>query len=145
MGNTGITEAKTTNSENYLFEQRISQKIMVLEITGEETGYTIQALKGIDYVLSDPAVIVKTYKVNVVIRNLNRDGVKISDKIIDSFNVTRDSWYYLGNKIQAYRGIINQSLYLIESLYQITMNGITIQHCGYLIFLQLGHNIFLEV
>ena len=112
MGNTGITEAKTTNSENYLFEQRISQKIMVLEITGEETGYTIQALKGIDYVLSDPAVIVKTYKVNVVIRNLNRDGVQISDKIIDSFNVTRDSWYYLGNKIQAYRGIINQSLLL---------------------------------
>ena len=143
MGNTGITEAKTTNSENYLFEQRISQKIMVLEITGEETGYTIQALKGIDYVLSDPAVIVKTYKVNVVIRNLNRDGVKISDKIIDSFNVTRDSWYYLGNKI--IEVLLINHFYLIESLYQITMNGITIQHCGYLIFLQLGHNIFLEV
>ena len=112
MGNKGITEAKTTNSENYLFEQRISQKIIVLEITGEETGYTIQALKGIDYVFSDPAVIVKTYKVNVLIRRLNRDRVKISDEIVDTFNVTRDSWYYLGNQKQADRGIVNKELLL---------------------------------
>ena len=112
MGNTGITEAKTTNSENYLFEQRISQKIIVLEITGEETGYTIQALKGVDYYFSDPAVIVKTYKVNVLIRRLNRDRVKISDEIVDTFNVTRDSWYYLGNQKQADRGIVTKELLL---------------------------------
>ena len=48
MGNKGITEAKTTKSGDYIFEQKISQKIMILEITGEETGYTIQALKGVE-------------------------------------------------------------------------------------------------
>ncbi|OOF53372.1 hypothetical protein BKK56_11465 [Rodentibacter genomosp. 2] len=112
MGNKLITEAKTTKSENYIFEQKISQKIIVLEITGEETGYTIQALKGIDYVLSDPAVIVKTYKVNVLLRKLNKDKIKISDEIIDSFNVTRDSWYYLGNQKQANSGILNKEFLL---------------------------------
>ena len=76
MGNKGITEAKTTKSGDYIFEQKISQKIMILEITGEETGYTIQALKGVDYYFSDPAVIVKTYKVNVLIRRLNPKPIK---------------------------------------------------------------------
>ncbi len=84
----------------------------MLEITGEETGYTIQALKGVDYYFSDPAVIVKTYKVNVLIRRLNRDRVKISDEIVDTFNVTRDSWYYLGNQKQADRGIVTKELLL---------------------------------
>ncbi|AFI86532.1 hypothetical protein BBH51_09325 [Aggregatibacter actinomycetemcomitans] len=112
MGNKLITEAKTTKGKNYIFEQRISQKIVVLEITGEETGYTIQALKGIDYTFSDPAVIVKTYKVNILLRRLNKDRVKISDEVIDTFNVTRDSWYYLGNQKQANDGIVNEKLLL---------------------------------
>lgn len=112
MGNRGITEAKTTKSENYIFEQRISQKIIVLEITGEETGYTIQALKGIDYIFSDPAVIVKTYKVNILIRRLNRDKTKIFDEVIDTFNVTRDSWYYLGSQKQANNRMLNKKLLL---------------------------------
>ncbi|WP_279625917.1 hypothetical protein [Rodentibacter myodis] len=41
MENKAITEAKTTKNEDFIFEQKISQKIIVLEITGEETGYTI--------------------------------------------------------------------------------------------------------
>ncbi|WP_018652988.1 hypothetical protein [Actinobacillus capsulatus] len=108
-----ITEAKTTKSNDYIFEQQISQKIIVLEITGEETGYTIQALKGIEsYIFSDPAVVVKTYKVNVLLRRLNRDKIKISDELIDTFNVTRDSWYYLGSVWQARNKIINSNLLL---------------------------------
>ncbi|WGE59980.1 hypothetical protein [Actinobacillus equuli] len=108
-----ITEAKTTKSNDYIFEQQISQKVIALEITGEETGYTIQALKGIEsYIFSAPAVVVKTYKVNVLLRRLNRDKVKISDELIDTFNVTRDSWYYLGGFWQARNKIINSELLL---------------------------------
>ncbi|WP_244151990.1 hypothetical protein [Rodentibacter myodis] len=57
-------------------------------------------------------MIVKTYKVNVLIRRLNRDRVKISDEVIDSFNITRDSWYYLGSKKQANNGIVNKEVLL---------------------------------
>ncbi|TCP88659.1 hypothetical protein EDC44_1515 [Cricetibacter osteomyelitidis] len=112
MNNKVITEAKTTTSQNYLIEQKISRKIVVLEITGEETGYTIQSLKGIDYTFSDPAVIVKTYKVNILLRKIRNDGTIISDENKGYFNVTRDSWYYLGTQKQANKKIIHNDILL---------------------------------
>lgn len=44
----------------------IIKKVVRIEITNEITGYTIQALKGLDFKFSDPAVVVPTYKVNIL-------------------------------------------------------------------------------
>lgn len=63
-------------------------------ITSIVTGYTIQGLKGLDYLFSDPAVIVPTYQVNV----LNYDENNESGKFEFSFNVTRDAWYCIGER-----------------------------------------------
>ena len=59
-------------------------------ITNEVTGYTIQALKGVEATFYDPAVIVPTYKVKVVLKKEDEEESKFS------FDVTRDAWYSRG-------------------------------------------------
>ncbi|MDD7437935.1 MAG: hypothetical protein PUK66_03740 [Bacteroidales bacterium] len=63
-------------------------------ITSVITGYTIQSLKGLEYLFSDPAVIVPTYRVDV----LNYDEENKSGQFEFSFNVTRDAWYCIGEQ-----------------------------------------------
>jgi len=60
-------------------------------ITDEITGYTIQALKGVEATFYDPAVVVPTYKANVVL-----DKGNDNDEFQFSFDITRDAWYSLG-------------------------------------------------
>lgn len=87
------------------------KKAIRLEITDEVTGYTIQELKGlsiVDYTFHDPAVIVATYKVNIL------DIVLENDKIIKSekkgeFNVTRDAWYCLGENDKGNYELLNRA------------------------------------
>ena len=73
-------------------------------LTNIITGYTIQALKGIDFYTSDPAVIVPTYRVNVV----NYDETCKEGIVEFSFDVTRDAWYCIGKKNGKYK-IINRA------------------------------------
>lgn len=74
-------------------------------ITDEITGYTIQALKGEDYTFSDPAVVVPTYKVNV----LNYDITNKNGKTEFSFNATRDGWYNLGKNKDGKYELLNRA------------------------------------
>ena len=85
-------------SKNVSVEVTIS--LIKIIITSEITGYTIQSLKGEDYIFSDPSVIVPTYKVNVFsYNNMNKTGKNVLE-----FNVTRDAWYNLGkNKNEEYK------------------------------------------
>jgi len=85
--------------------EKVSEKTKVilrphirLVITNEITGYTIQSLKGLNYIFSDPAVIVPTYKVNVI--NYDEDNRRNTEF---SFNVTRDAWYCLGKENNKYK------------------------------------------
>ncbi|MFK8268634.1 hypothetical protein [Capnocytophaga cynodegmi] len=87
-------------------EKKVSKKVKINEkshirlvITNEITEYTIQNLKGLDYVFSDPAVIVPTYRVDVV----NYDKNNTEGKIEISFSVTRDAWYNLGKEEKKYK------------------------------------------
>lgn len=74
----------------------IVKKIIRLEITNEITGYTIQGLKGLNYKFSDPAVVVPTYKTNILYieKDIKGDDCKVENK--GGFDVTRDAWYCLG-------------------------------------------------
>ena len=85
-------------SKNVSVEVTIS--LIKIIITSEITGYTIQSLKGEDYIFSDPSVIVPTYKVNVFsYNNMNKTGKNVLE-----FNVTRDALYNLGkNKNEEYK------------------------------------------
>lgn len=56
-------------------------------------------MKGLDYVFSDSAVIVPTYKVNVI----NYDENYKNGNVEFSFNVTRDAWYSLGKNNNKYK------------------------------------------
>ena len=85
--------------------EKVSEKTKVvlkphirLVITNEITGYTIQSLKGLNYIFSDPAIIVPTYKVNVI--NYDEDNRRNTEF---SFNVTRDAWYCLGKENNKYK------------------------------------------
>jgi len=86
-----------------------SKEVIRIEITSEITGYTIQALKGIDFIFSDPVVIVPTYRTNIWCLNLNAENKTIKEKKEGSFSVTRDAWYCLGkNKSNKYE-ILNRA------------------------------------
>ncbi|AYN06576.1 hypothetical protein EAG11_07430 [Flavobacterium sp. 140616W15] len=74
-------------------------------ITNEITGYTIQGLKGEDYIFSDPVVVVPTYKVKI----LNYDDKNKDGKFQFSFNVTRDAWYNLGKNNKNEYELLNRA------------------------------------
>ena len=90
------TFVDSKNDDDCTVTKQVSRKIVVLEITSEQTGYTIQRLYGIEFKTSEPVVIVPTFKVNIILRTINKSGNILKSEIIDNFNVTRDSWYYLG-------------------------------------------------
>jgi hypothetical protein len=92
----------------YAYFKKASEKVSAvivlslikIVITKEITGYTIQGLKGEDYIFSDPVVIVPTYKVKV----MSYDNKNKLGKYEFNFNVTRDAWYNLGeNKNNEYK------------------------------------------
>ncbi len=74
----------------------VIKKVIRIEITSEVTGYTIQALKGLDFKFSDPAVVVPTYKVNILDLEVDVKGQPKSIKNKGVFHVKRDAWYSLG-------------------------------------------------
>lgn len=96
----------------------MSKEVVLLEITSDLTGYTIQALKTRhkfihDYRFSDPAVVVPVFKLNIKVRTYKADGKTIDKEVIKgSFNVTRDSWYYLGNLDNLLKKIISKDYLL---------------------------------
>lgn len=103
----------SNNPKEQVKHIKIKRRKLFLEITGEETGFTIQALKTELYsIFSDPAVIVKTYKVNIILADIDENGNAVNKVNKGHFNVTRDSWYYLGNKIQFNRKEIAPHLLL---------------------------------
>jgi hypothetical protein len=90
-------------SKNISIEITIS--LVKIIITNEITGYTIQSLKGEDYIFSDPTVIVPTYKVNVLsFNNINKRGQNVLE-----FNVTRDAWYNLGKNKNGEYKLLNRA------------------------------------
>ena len=90
-------------SKNVNVEVTIS--LIKITITSEITGYTIQSLKGEDYIFSDPSVIVPTYKVNVLsYNNVNKTGKNVLE-----FNVTRDAWYNLGKNKNGEYKLLNRA------------------------------------
>jgi hypothetical protein len=90
-------------SKNISVEITIS--LVKIIITNEITGYTIQSLKGEDYIFSDPTVIVPTYKVNVLsFNNINKRGQNVLE-----FNVTRDAWYNLGKNKNGEYKLLNRA------------------------------------
>lgn len=93
------TVGTSSEEKNNTVEQKISRKeiIIRIEITNEITGYTIQGLKGINFIFSDPAIVVPTYKTNIFKLFFN-GKTEIKRELISSFNVTRDAWYYLGEE-----------------------------------------------
>jgi hypothetical protein len=103
----------------------MTPKIIIrIETTSEITGYTIQALNGLNYdIFSDRVVIVPTYKANILSVSLDKDNKVIEQKIENSFNLTRDAWYNLGkNSFGKYRLLnrafvpanYNQNLYSLK-------------------------------
>jgi hypothetical protein len=90
-------------SKNISVEITIS--LVKIIITNEITGYTIQSLKGEDYIFSDPTVIVPTYKVNVLsFNNINKTGQNVLE-----FNVTRNAWYNLGKNKNGEYKLLNRA------------------------------------
>lgn len=85
-----------------------NKSVIRLEITSEETGYTIQGLKGLDYIFSDPAVVVPTYKVNILDIEVDSQNRQISCINQGYFNVTRDAWYCLGKNSNGIYKILNR-------------------------------------
>lgn len=87
----------------------VVKKIIRIEITDEVTGYTIQGLKGLDYKFSDPAVVVPTYKTNILYieKNAKGEDCKIENK--GDFNVTRDAWYSLGKNKDGKYELLNRA------------------------------------
>lgn len=108
-------ERNITRLKIYAFFKEASENVKVdvevlfvhirINITSEITGYTIQGLKGEDYIFSDPAVIVPTYKVRV----LNFDLQNKSGKEEFSLNVTRDGWYNLGKNQAGEYSLLNRA------------------------------------
>ncbi|WP_291887250.1 hypothetical protein [Chryseobacterium sp.] len=108
-------ERNITKLRVYTFFKKPSDKVSIekevllshikIVITSEITGYTIQGLKGEDYIFSDPAVIVPTYKVNV--NNYDADNKK--GKLEFTFNVTRDAWYNLGKNENKKYELLNRA------------------------------------
>lgn len=61
-------------------------------------------MKGLEFKFSDPAVVVPTYKVNILDLELDAKGQQKTIKNKGVFNVTRDAWYSLGkDKNNKYR------------------------------------------
>lgn len=58
-----------------------AKEVIQIEITSKITGYTIQALKGINFLFSDPVVIVPTYKANICCSSLNMKNESIQNVI----------------------------------------------------------------
>ena len=87
----------------------VTRKIIRLEITNEITGYTIQSLKGLDYTFSDPAVVVPTYKVNILDLEISNKDELISEENKGEFNVTRDAWYNLGKNNNGKYELLNRA------------------------------------
>lgn len=87
----------------------IVKKIIRIEITDEVTGYTIQGLKGLDYKFSDPAVVVPTYKTNILYieKNVKGEDCKVVNK--GDFDVTRDAWYSLGKNKEGKYQLLNRA------------------------------------
>lgn len=96
-------------NENAPTIDAVAKKIIRLEITDLITGYTIQGVKGLDYTLYDPAVVVPTYKVNIfyVEKNLKGEDCKIENK--GEFDVTRDAWYSLGKNKEGKYELLNRA------------------------------------
>jgi ASC-1-like (ASCH) protein len=101
-------KAKVYAYFNYV-SKNISIEIIIslikITITSEITGYTIQSLKGEDYIFSDPSVVVPTYKVNV----LSYNNVDKTGKNVLEFNVTRDAWYNLGKNKNGEYQLLNRA------------------------------------
>ena len=76
-------------------------------ITNEITGYTIQELKGLGtskFAVYTPAVVVPTYKANVVL-----DKGNDKDEFQFSFDLTRDAWYSLGKNEKDEHVLLNRA------------------------------------
>lgn len=76
-------------------------------ITSEITGYTIQELKGLEtskLAIYTPAVVVPTYKANVVLDKGNEE-----DEFKFSFDLTRDAWYSLGKNEKDEHELLNRA------------------------------------
>lgn len=86
-----------------------AKEVIRIEITSKITGYTIQALKGLNFLFSDPVVIVPTYEANICRSSLNVKNESIQKVVEGSFNVTRDAWYYLGENTSGKMELLNRA------------------------------------
>jgi hypothetical protein len=98
------------------------KEVIRLEITAEITGYTIQALKGLDYIFSDPVVIVPTYKTNILSLTIDEKGNILLQENKGSFSVTRDAWYNRGKNSNGKYVIMNRAF--IPSNYKQNLYGL---------------------
>jgi len=92
------TTSSTTPVENQTRKEvKVAEKYVLLEITTEQTGFTLQKIYGHPNVGStfkkmtewQPAVVVPTYRAKLTLFDENSKHFEL--------NVTRDAWYYLGN------------------------------------------------
>lgn len=91
----------THTSDQHPKQIRVAEKYVILDITTETTGYTLQKLYGHPNVSSawnkvsmhQPATVVPTYRAVVTLYDSSK-GVADSDR--RELNVTRDAHYYLG-------------------------------------------------
>jgi hypothetical protein len=108
-------ESNVSKLRVYAFFNEPSEKVSIeaevllphirIVITNKITGYTIQGLKGEDYIFSDPVVVIPTYKVNII----NYDDKNKNGKLEFSFNVTRDAWYSLGKNNKGSFELLNRA------------------------------------
>lgn len=99
-----------------------NKEVIRIEITAQITGYTIQALKGLDFIFSDPAVIVPTYKANILSLTLDKNGNILRQQNEGSFSVTRDAWYNRGKNSQGKYVIMNRAF--VPSNYKQNLYGL---------------------
>lgn len=99
-----------------------AKEVIRIEITSKITGYTIQALKGLDFLFSDPVVIVPAYEANICRSSLNVKNESIQKVVEGSFNVTRDAWYYLGENTSGKMELLNRTF--VPANYQQNVYGL---------------------
>lgn len=92
-------------SESVKVEVELFVSLIKIVITSEITGYTIQSLKGEDYLFSDPVVVVPTYKAKILnITNSKKEGIEEG-----TFDLTRDAWYNLGKNKNGEYKLLNRA------------------------------------